>query len=420
MANEAKIEDIPKEDLDETSVTMLDVLAQEKELEEESAAVLGGSDEKFCTYPKGYIKRQALYSCLTCCPDARNDLTKGAGICLACSYQCHEHHELIELYTKRNFRCDCPTERLGGKKCTFVTENESTSATGTIETSMKLDKNHENEYNQNFSGLYCTCKRPYPDPEDTIQDEMIQCIMCEDWYHTRHLNTSAPSPDMYSEMICGDCMNAYSFLRDYAGIAVNKIAATAENHDVSITTEDDEKLKSELDKSISEIMNITPDSSDEQLNECGEPFAKRTKLDESINICKRPILGSNYKKGAVFWPENWRKTLCSCPTCSTMYSNQKASFLLDPEDTVQFYEENGLKKVRETDYDRGLRALSSMERTQQIDAITEYNKMKDKLKEFLHTFVVNQKVVTEEDINRFFQGMKNEKNANLGQPYFCR
>lgn len=25
----------------------------------------------------------------------------------ACSYSCHENHELIELYTKRDFRCDC-------------------------------------------------------------------------------------------------------------------------------------------------------------------------------------------------------------------------------------------------------------------------------------------------------------------------
>ena len=26
----------------------------------------------------------------------------------------------------------------------------------------------KNKYNQNFSGLYCTCHRPYPDPEDEV------------------------------------------------------------------------------------------------------------------------------------------------------------------------------------------------------------------------------------------------------------
>lgn len=86
--------------LDESCMTMLDVLAEENALEETYAAVLGASDEKRCTYINGPIKRQALYSCLTCCPDSKNDISKCAGICLACSYQCHENHELVELYTK--------------------------------------------------------------------------------------------------------------------------------------------------------------------------------------------------------------------------------------------------------------------------------------------------------------------------------
>ena len=46
-------------------------------------------------------------------------------------------------------------------------------------------------YNQNFRGLYCTCSRPYPDPEDPVEDSMIQCIMCEDWFHGRHLMVNA-------------------------------------------------------------------------------------------------------------------------------------------------------------------------------------------------------------------------------------
>lgn len=50
---------------------------------------------------------------------------------------------------------------------------------------MKSSINENNLYNQNFRGAYCTCSRPYPDPDDSVEDEMIQCIICEDWYHTR-------------------------------------------------------------------------------------------------------------------------------------------------------------------------------------------------------------------------------------------
>ena len=40
-----------------------------------------------------------------------------AGICYACSDKCHDGHDLFELYTKRNFRCDCGNARFAETKC---------------------------------------------------------------------------------------------------------------------------------------------------------------------------------------------------------------------------------------------------------------------------------------------------------------
>lgn len=198
-------------------VTMLDVLQEQQDFEEDANAVLGASDDKNCTYPKGYIKRQALYACLTCCTEAKVDPTKRAGVCLACSLACHENHELIELYTKRNFRCDCGNPKFNSHPCQF--------------TSDKTELNDDNIYNQNFSGLYCTCQRPYPDPDSTIEDDMIQCIICEDWLHASHLEAVVPANDQYSEMVCKSCMEKNEFLHDYSIIAV-----TVEAGDVDIVT----------------------------------------------------------------------------------------------------------------------------------------------------------------------------------------
>lgn len=50
---------------------------------------------------------------------------------------------------------------------------------------IKSKLNAENKYNQNFDGVYCTCMRPYPDPEGLDNDEMLQCAICEDWYHSK-------------------------------------------------------------------------------------------------------------------------------------------------------------------------------------------------------------------------------------------
>ncbi|XP_063378144.1 putative E3 ubiquitin-protein ligase UBR7 [Cydia fagiglandana] len=204
----------------EKVVTMMDVLQEQEEFEEDANAVLGASDDKNCTYSKGYIKRQAVYACLTCCNDAKNDPDKRAGVCLACSLTCHENHDLVELYTKRNFRCDCGNPKFN-HPCQY-TEN-------------KTSLNDENIYNQNFSGLYCTCHRPYPDP-DGVEEEMIQCIVCEDWLHSSHLEATVPSPELYAEMICKACMDNNEFLHDYSKYAVN-----GEVDVVSITESDEAK-----------------------------------------------------------------------------------------------------------------------------------------------------------------------------------
>ncbi|CAG4934454.1 unnamed protein product [Parnassius apollo] len=202
----------------EKVVTMMDVLQEQQDFEEDANAVLGASDDKNCTYTKGYIKRQALYACMTCCSDAKIDPSKRAGVCLACSLACHENHELIELYTKRNFRCDCGNPKFNSHPCQFNPN--------------KTELNEDNKYNQNYSGLYCICQRPYPDPESTVEDEMIQCIVCEDWLHASHLDAVVPSNDLYSEMICKNCMEKNEFLHDYSSIAV-----TADSVDVDVSSD---------------------------------------------------------------------------------------------------------------------------------------------------------------------------------------
>ena len=65
---------------------MLDVLEEEEALDDDCDAVLGGFSDSSCTYSLGYLPRQPLYACRDCVKEG--DVQ--AGICLGCSYQCHE------------------------------------------------------------------------------------------------------------------------------------------------------------------------------------------------------------------------------------------------------------------------------------------------------------------------------------------
>lgn len=207
-------------------MSLVDVLEEDEELEEEASAVLAGSDSDHCSYPQGYVKRQALYACNTCTPKG----SEAAGICLACSYKCHEGHDLFELYTKRNFRCDCGNRKFSELQCKLHPDKD--------------EVNSLNKYSQNFFGVYCTCGRPYPDPEDQVEDEMIQCVVCEDWLHGRHLGCVVPDCVELQEMICESCMKTHSFLWTYAaylavpGGAVDVKEETAKEPTVPINEEE--------------------------------------------------------------------------------------------------------------------------------------------------------------------------------------
>lgn len=354
----------------------------------------------FCS--QGYLNRQALYACLTCIPEAKTDPTKYAGVCLACSLNCHEGHDLIELYTKRKFRCDCGNAKFGDFKCKLDEK--------------KVDYNVSNSYNQNFSGVYCTCKRPYPDEEDTISDVMIQCIICEDWYHTRHLGVEIPSAS-YAEMICEGCVRQHEFLLHYDGLVVKKTSQESGEEVVEVTdTVETPKTENYLD--VTSTVNDVSDK-EEVPKELGDVLSKSQDVIAAITACKMPKQKSEV--ATKFYPDiNWRQQLCTCVTCLKTYQDEDVLFLIDPQDSLQVYEEKGTAKALEEERTQEQKFLNSLDRVPLMETIAAYQELKGELAEFLKKFAENKKVVREEDVKEFFEDMKARKRQKTEIPYFCR
>ena len=86
------------------------------------------------------IFRKALYACVTCSVPNAPDFSP-AGICLACSYACHNDHTLVELYTKRQFRCDCGNSKFPKSNRCRLRDDKDTI-------------NEKNEYNQNYRYIH--------------------------------------------------------------------------------------------------------------------------------------------------------------------------------------------------------------------------------------------------------------------------
>lgn len=143
---------------DSASSTLTSVLESQNALLQEASLALPHSFSQ-CTYSLGHI-RQAVYLCLTCTPPDSDKPPRG--ICAACSIACHTDHEQLELFPKRNFRCDCPTRGLE-HACTLHTQLE--------------ELNTSNTYGRNFKAEFCRCGRTYN--AESEQETMIQCVACE-------------------------------------------------------------------------------------------------------------------------------------------------------------------------------------------------------------------------------------------------
>ncbi|RSH91250.1 hypothetical protein EHS25_009549 [Saitozyma podzolica] len=221
---------------------MQSLLETQDRMAEEAREVMPYSFDE-CTYPKGYL-RQAVWSCIDC---------GEKGVCYGCSISCHAEHKLVELWTKRSFRCDCPTTPATASATEDDSESLPKIEAGTSSSPSRPSRgrrctlhpadqqpqsaNEHNVYSKNFKGEFCRCGRAY-DPE-TEEEAMLNCIACEDWLHETCLNLrptkSGPGPATSTSHFKSD--NAAPIAAQAEGESAEQPAATA----AAAAAEDDDE-----------------------------------------------------------------------------------------------------------------------------------------------------------------------------------
>ncbi|XP_068435742.1 putative E3 ubiquitin-protein ligase UBR7 [Clinocottus analis] len=391
-----------------------DILAN-KEALEQALCVLAGSDPENCSYSQGYAKRQAVFACNTCTPNA----AEPAGVCLACANKCHDGHDIFELYTKRNFRCDCGNSKFGTFKCQLIPAKD--------------EENVQNHYNHNFNGCYCTCDRPYPDEDDQTDDDMIQCVICEDWFHSRHLGCTTMDPEELQEMTCEACMNKVPVLWMYAAhfavYPVTSISHPEEVEEVDVDVvgggkeEASEPIQSGEEKPSTSTEHIKQEEEANRSSPCkrthDEMSDSPAKAKTKTAVCRLQELQAKglerRRQGAVFWPYSWRAELCTCMSCKRGYVAAEVQFLLDQTDTILAYENKGLD---EPFGQHPLMALtSSMDRVRQLEVIYGYTELTTSITAFLDQCVAEGKTVTVEAVHQFFDELRARKRRRTNAGY---
>ncbi|KAJ1924147.1 hypothetical protein IWQ60_005405 [Tieghemiomyces parasiticus] len=411
--------------VDDDSLTAADYLIQQARLEREAEEVLPGKFDE-CTFNLGYI-HQPVYVCITCSRETRDGATDAAadddngagisrdlvvdhaaGICYSCSIACHASHEVIELFNKRHFRCDCGSRQMPHTTCTL--EKKDTIF------------NDENRYGHNFVGKYCRCDRPYnPDSEEQT---MYQCAVCADWFHSACIG-EMPDPNEFDDYVCTGCVEQYApiFKRlprsDH--VRIGRVNPDTLKVDSLLSVATDKPTMAEaLDSAVD--LNVTPITADEESRptkriRSGDPISSTaTSADgyKLVPLVTSPttaratdgtpcqLLASPYQHPvALFGRDGWRDRLCHCPACYSYLRDHHLLFILDADEPYEPEEDDTASTG--SVFDSGMRLLSTMDKAEAINGIMAYNKLRDELKSYLSPFAAAGKVVTEQDVRRFFE-----------------
>ncbi|KIW73657.1 hypothetical protein PV04_01756 [Phialophora macrospora] len=236
------------------SQTASDFINQQLALEADAREVLPYKFDK-CTNILGPL-RQNIFACLTCSPPPASaaQVYTPAGVCYACSISCHGEHTLVELFSRRDFVCDCGTSRFPSTSSCTLRSDPASGSRGVH----SQEPRKGNHYNHNFQNRFCACGEEYD--ANTEKGTMFQCLGLgtvetggcgEDWYHPECLmglprdwykqqewkeeeangesetkeEASHPVPpgfpqeDDFEAFICYKCVESNPWIKKYAGTA---------------------------------------------------------------------------------------------------------------------------------------------------------------------------------------------------------
>lgn len=237
-----------------------------------------------CTYEAGPLT-QNVFLCRTCSSSSGHPVA----VCFGCSFDCHVDHDIVELWKKRDIRCDCGTQPL--EPCRLRQDGTK-----------KMPRNESNVYvpKHNFEGKFCWCDRTYEYEDDVV---MLQCSMCTDWFHEKCIldewksSSSSSHPLVDSEhqcliedvedalLVCRDCMNP-------------SLVAYATKWDLKHHLKEEEE--EELPARVATDVCIAPSS------------------------LESPATAMN----TTFFVGTFRECLCTCPKCQVLWRGK----FLEPDE----------------------------------------------------------------------------------------
>ena len=167
-----------------------------------------------------------------------------------------------------------------------------------------------------------------------VEDEMLQCCVCEDWFHSRvslstqqlatptsrvnhalcylqHLGGHTPSS--YEEIVCDRCMKLRPFLQAYMLpplVRVGKEEEEVKEGGVSVEGEEEGGVSVEGEGEEGAKSESGKDGGCEGEKSGGCELERRRRVGGAVGK-----EGEEGRGGAGFFAAGWRELLCTCDSC---------------------------------------------------------------------------------------------------------
>uniref|UniRef100_A0A0A9EYR3 UBR-type domain-containing protein n=1 Tax=Arundo donax TaxID=35708 RepID=A0A0A9EYR3_ARUDO len=263
---------------------------------------------------------------------------------------------------------------------------------------------------------------------------MIQCCICEDWFHENHigLNSIEEIPrdeegePLYEDFICHKCSPVRYFLKLYQDTiwasSTQNSASQADKTDSNVAEgpSGHANIEKHENGSLADHMGIEKTSVEDN---CTKDISvpEKASLDSSsgsncklgVDINTKPADSENNMP--FFMSKGWRNILCRCETCTNFYSQQGIAYVIDKEDSIEEYEKIAKqKRGKKLEQQEGAETnfLNSLNHVQKIEILSGINDMKNEFQSFLESFD-SSKPVTSEDIRAVFENLAKKKKQRL-------
>ncbi|KAJ2540277.1 hypothetical protein GGF49_004582 [Coemansia sp. RSA 1853] len=248
----------------------------------------------------------------------------------------------------------------------------------------------EREAAEVLSGKFdeCTFDQGYVHQPLTESGEMIQCFVCNDWFHDACIG-KVPEEESYSDYICRECVGKHAILRY---INTNMICGTVVDGKVTHI-----EANSAIYDTSTYLDPVEKDDTEEPAKKKTRATGCRQRQDSDVVDAKQPF--------DLFMVDGWKEHVCTCIDCMREIECSNLEFLIKEEDVVEPEEDESRS---ESLYESALRQLQTMDRAQAVDAAAAYHTLSSRLKDYLRPFAASGKVVTNQDIHTFFE--QHDKN----------